>query len=152
MRCHPEGPRQALAVGQGEPHEVQQIQVQSLLPGSKQHPQLMQAGNERSECRSAEKDLGWEVGHELVVHPHSPERQQHPGLQQKMHDQQVKGDDPAPLLCVGGDSPGVLHLDAESSVQETTPVGVCPEEGHKNDPRDGTPLLREEAESWNYSD
>ena len=63
-----------------------------------------------------------------------------------MHDQQVKGDDPAPLLCVGGDSPGVLHLDAESSVQETTPVGVCPEEGHKNDPRDGTPLLQGQAE------
>ncbi len=37
---------------------------------------------------------------------------------------------------------GVLSSDMESSVQERHgPVGSCPEEGHKNDPRDGTPLL-----------
>ena len=35
----------------------------------------------------------------------------------------------------------------ESSVQERHgPVGVCPEEGHKNDPRDGAPLLQGQAE------
>ena len=35
----------------------------------------------------------------------------------------------------------------ESSVQERCgPAGVHPEEGHKNDPRDGTPLLRGQAE------
>jgi len=29
------------------------------------------------------------------------------------------------------------------------PVGVCPEEGHKNDSRDGTPLLHGQAErAW----
>ena len=34
-----------------------------------------------------------------------------------------------------------------SSVQERNrPVGVHPGEGHKNDPRDGTPLLRGQAE------
>ena len=38
--------------------------------------------------------------------------------------------------------PEVLHPDVESSVQERHgAVGVCPEEGHKNDPRGGTPLL-----------
>ena len=35
----------------------------------------------------------------------------------------------------------------ESSVQERhRPVGAHPEEGHKNDPRDGTPLLQGQAE------
>jgi len=35
----------------------------------------------------------------------------------------------------------------ESSVQERHgSVGAHPEEGHKNDPRDGTPLLRGQAE------
>jgi len=48
-------------------------------------------------------------------------------------------DDPAPLLCVVEASSGVLCPDVESSVQEKHgPVGACPEEGRKNDPRDGT--------------
>ena len=59
-----------------------------------------------------------------------------------MRSQQVEGDDPAPLLCTGEASPGVLPPDVESLVQERhEPVGTYPEEGHKNDPRDGTPLL-----------
>ena len=34
-----------------------------------------------------------------------------------------------------------------SSVQEKCgPAGARPEEGHRNDPRDGTPLLRGQAE------
>jgi len=34
-------------------------------------------------------------------------------------------------------SPRVLHPDVESSVQERhRPVGVHPEEGHKNDPKE----------------
>jgi len=37
---------------------------------------------------------------------------------------------------------GRLRSDVETSVQERCgPVGACPEEGHRNDPRDGTPLL-----------
>jgi len=37
-------------------------------------------------------------------------------------------------------SPGALRPDQESSVQKRhRPVGVHPEKGHKNDPRDGTP-------------
>ena len=37
---------------------------------------------------------------------------------------------------------GVLHPDVESSVQERNgPAGAHPEEGHRNDPRNGTPLL-----------
>jgi len=43
-------------------------------------------------------------------------------------------------------SPGVLHSDVESSGQERhRSVGACPEED-ENDSRDGTPLLRGQAE------
>ena len=79
--------------------------------------------------------------------PCYPENQPYPELHQKQCGQQVKGGDPAPLLCTGEASPGVLRPDVESAVQERHgSVGVCPEEGHKNDPRDGTPLPRGQAE------
>jgi len=43
----------------------------------------------------------------------------------------------------------LLHPDVESSAKERyRPVGAHPEEGHRNDPRDRTPLLRGQAESW----
>ena len=64
-----------------------------------------------------------------------------------MHGQQIEGGDPAPLLCTGEASPRILCPHVESSVPERHgPVVVCPEKGHKNDPRDGTPLLRGQAE------
>ena len=69
----------------------------------------------------------------------SPESQLYTGL----HTQQVKGGDPAPLLCAGEVSPEVVHPAVESSVQERHgPAVAHSEKGHKNDPRDGTlPLL-----------
>ena len=40
----------------------------------------------------------------------------------------------------------------ESSVKERhRPIGAHPEEGHKNDPRDGTPLLQGQAELGLFS-
>jgi len=36
MGCHPERPRQAWAVGAGEPHEIKKIQAQGLVPESTQ--------------------------------------------------------------------------------------------------------------------
>mgnify|MGYP001860403718 FL=1 len=79
--------------------------------------------------------------------PHSPESQPYHGLLQKKHCQKAERGDLVPLLCTGEASPGILHPDVESSVQERRgPVGVHPEESHKNDPKDGTPLLQEQAE------
>ena len=54
-----------------------------------------------------------------------------------------QGGDPAPLLFADETSPGVPCPDVKSSVQERhRPVETCPEEGHKNDPRDGILLLQ----------
>ena len=66
---------------------------------------------------------------------------------QKKRGQQGEGGDPAPPLCAGEASPEILYPDVESSVQERhRPVGVWPEEGHRNAPRDGTLLLQGQAE------
>ena len=74
--------------------------------------------------------------------PPSPKSQPYPELYQKKCGQQVEGGDPGPLLFAG-----VLHPDVEPSVQERyRPVEAHPEEGHKNDPRDGTPLLQGQTE------
>jgi len=79
---------------------------------------------------------------------HSPEGQPHPGLHEEKRGQQVKGGDCALLLCSAVTQPGVLCPALEPPVQETPrPVGVGPEEGHRNDERAGTPLLWGKAET-----
>ena len=72
----------------------------------------------------------------------------YPGLCLKQHGQQTwRGS--APLPCAGETLPGIVHPDVESSVQKRHGlVGTCPEKGHENDPRHGTPLLKE---SWGCS-
>jgi len=49
------------------------------------------------------------AGHEPALCPSSPQSQPYPGLRQKKHGQQVKGSDPAPLLCPDETSPGALR-------------------------------------------
>jgi len=51
------------------------------------------------------------------------------------------------LLCSGKTPPGVLRLGLEPTAQEGHgPVGAGPDEGHKNDPQSGEPLLGGQAE------
>jgi len=77
---------------------------------------------------------------------HSPEGQLYPGLHQEKRGQQGEGGDSAPLLHSGDTSSGVLCPDLEPPVPEGYgAVGVAPEEGHKDDPRAGAPLLGEKA-------
>ena len=48
------------------------------------------------------------------------------------------------LLCTGETSPGVLHPVVEFTVHKRHgPVGMRPEDGHRNDPRDGTPPYKD---------
>jgi len=59
------------------------------------------------------------------------------------HGQKVKGGVSAPILCVGETLPRVQCPNVESSVQERYgSIGAYPEEGNKNDSRDGIPLLQ----------
>ena len=85
---------------------------------------------------------GWQVGCEPAMCLCSPESQLCPGLYPMNCGLQVEGGDPVPLLCAGETLPGIVHPDVESSVQKRHgPAGAYPEEGQKNEPRDGTPLL-----------
>jgi len=72
----------------------------------------------------------------------SPEGQPYPGLHQENRGQQIEGGNSAPLLCSGETPPGVLRPALEPPAQGGHgPVGAGPEEGHKDDPRAGAPLL-----------
>lgn len=72
-------------------------------------------------------------GNSVTVCAHSPENQPYPELHQKQCGQQGEGVISASL---------VLHPTSGSPTQEGCgPVEMCPEEGPKDDPRVGTPLL-----------
>jgi len=78
---------------------------------------------------------------------YSPESQLWAFSRQKKCGQQVEGGDSAPLLRSGETPRGVLNPALEPPAQKRhEPVGVGPEEGHKNDPRAGVALLQGQAE------
>ena len=56
--CHPERIRQAQAVGPVELHEVQQIQMQNLVPGLRQPPLSIQDRERKDRAQSCWKGLG----------------------------------------------------------------------------------------------
>ena len=97
MRCHPEGPRQACAVGLGESHKVQQIQVRGLAPGLQQPSLPIPADGWKYWAQPYRKGplgtSGQQAGHEPAMCPHSPESQPYPGLHQKKCGQQVEWGD-----------------------------------------------------------
>ena len=102
-------------------------------------------GDLRMEHNLAEKGLYTLTDaaiHEPARCTHSSGSLLYPGLYPKKYGQEVEGGDPTPLVCAGETSPGVLHPDVETSVQERhRPDGVRPEAGHKKVPRDETPLI-----------
>ena len=98
----------------------------------------------------AKKDLGIRVDRKLAI------RQQYALAAQKANrilnciksDASRSRDVILPFYSASCEaSPGALHPDVESSVQERhRPVRAHPEKGHKNDPRDGMPPLQGQAE------
>ncbi|PKU46938.1 rna-directed dna polymerase from mobile element jockey-like [Limosa lapponica baueri] len=118
--------------------------VLNLSHGNPRHKYRL--GGERIESSPGEKDLGVLVDdktqHEPAMCAHSPEGQGHPGLHQMKCDQQVEGGDSTPSLFSGETQPGVLYPALELPTKEGHgPVGPGPEEGHKDDQRDGAHLL-----------
>ena len=57
MGFHSKRPRQALAVGPGEPYEVQQSQEQGVAPGLRQPPLAIQAGSSKDGAQPHQTDL-----------------------------------------------------------------------------------------------
>jgi len=95
----------------------------------------------------AKKDLGVLVGGELDVSQQhaiaAPKKQSYPGMHQKQCGQQGEGGDLVPFLCTGESAVSSCGVFCTG---ETYICVVCPEEGHRNGPGDGTPLLRGQAE------
>ena len=97
------------------------------------------------------RDIGrWTIRYEPSMCTRSPEGQLYLGLHQKQCGQQVEGGDSPLLLCSGETSLRVLCPALGILAQDRhVPAGAGPEEGHKNDPRAGTPpLCKKDRESW----
>ena len=130
--CHPDRLRQVQEACPGEPHEVQQSQMQDIAPESQVNTSWGRKGIRIVLPKGFGSTSGWQTGHESTVCPWSLESLPYPGLYQKQCGQQVKESDPPPLLFPGEASPGALCPDMESSIQKRhRPAGVCPEKDQK---------------------
>ena len=145
--CHPEGPGQASEVGPCEPHEVQQGQVQGPALGSGQSQAQIRAGQIMNWERSQGEGLGGA------------------GWQEAQHNPAITAQKANHILgCIKGSMASrsrevilpvysaLLRPHLQSCIQlwseKHGAVGAGPEEGHKNDQKDGTPPLWGEAERF----
>jgi len=145
MGCHPEGPGQAGEVGLCERHEVQQGRLYRVLHLGWGNPQYQyRLRDEGIESSPAEKDLGVLVGEKLDVSWQCVLTAQKANcivgrIKRTVANRSREGILP---LCSGETPPGVWSPALEPPAQEGHgPVGVGPEEGHKDDLRAGSPLL-----------
>jgi len=114
-----------------------------LHPGRDKPRYQYRLGHEGIESSPEEKDLGVLVDEKLdMIWQCALAAQKASHILGCIKSSLAKGGDSAPLLCSGETPPGVLHPALEPSAQQRhRPVGVGPQEGHKNDLRDGAPLL-----------
>jgi len=111
--------------------------------GTRWHLGHENPGDVRVEHSPAAKDWGYwcvAAGQEPALCPGSPKANGSCVHQSSVASRARERICPSALSCEA--SPGALRPDMESSVQERRRlVGMNPEEGHRNVPRDGTPLL-----------
>jgi len=120
------------------------MQVLHMGRGNPKHKDRL--GGERIKSSPKEKVLRMLVDENLNMTQQcalaAQKASRNPGPHLMKCGQHVKGGDSIPLLCCGETTPGALCPVLEQSAQERHgPVGTGPEEGHKNDQGDGTPLL-----------
>ena len=129
MGCQPERPRQAPVVGLLESHKVQQSQVQGVAPGLWQSCYQYNLGDVRVECSTAKGDLSVLVDGKLDM-------SQQCALEARKANHIL----------------GYVKRSVASRSREvilplySVLVWPQPEDGHKNNPRDGTLPLGGQAE------
>ncbi|KAK4831889.1 hypothetical protein QYF61_020036 [Mycteria americana] len=107
------------------------------------NPQYQYRLGDKGLRRTVEKDLGVLVDEKLHMSQQgalAAQKANHIlGCIKRNMDSRLREVILPPLLCSGETPPGVLPPALESSAHERHgPVGVSPEEGHKNDQRTGT--------------
>ena len=121
----------------------------NLTPGSRQTHYQYKLGDERIKFSPAKKDLGvvdgkLDMSQQCVL---TAQKANHILICTARSMASRLRKVILPLYSALVTSPGVLHPNVEFPVQERHgPVGVRPEKGDKEDPRDGTPILQEQAE------
>ena len=142
---HPERFKQAWTLGPGEPHEVQQSQVQGLACGSQKLPVLIQVRWCKDRAQPCQKVLGGklDMSHQC---PHAAQKANHIlGCIKKC---MVSRETEVILPFYSAQVKPHLeyYVQMWSLLEKHGHAGVHPEEGHKNAPRDGICSLWGQAE------